>query len=338
MHAEFDDQAPNKVLRLIVTAAKLIRIERELVRRGGLGLKRSGHDLVGACPQCGGRDRFAVNTTKQVWLCRGCGRGGDAIAFVQHVDGVDFRTAVRLLSGDISLEMGDRKSETAIITPLGHRPIEFVHQSAIDRQNTKRALQIWNGAVPIRGTLAEQYLHGRGLHDLPGDDVLRFHAACRFGKNRTACLLALYRDIATNEPRAIARTAISASGTKIGRMMLGPVKGAAIKVDDNIDVEQGLVVGEGLETILAGRQLGFRPAWALGSAGAIRTFPVLAGIEALTILVDNDPADQRGRRAGDEAATECWCRWSGAGREVRAFTTDKMGTDIANVIEGANHG
>ncbi len=323
---------------MIVTAAKSTRIEHELTRRGGLGLKRSGHELVGACPQCGGRDRFAVNTTKQVWFCRGCSRGGDAIALVQHVDGVDFRTAVRLLSGDISLEMGDRKSETSIITPLGHRPIEFVHQSAIDGQNTKRALQIWNGAVPIRGTLAEQYLHGRGLHDLPGDDVLRFHAACHFGKNRTACLLALYRDIATNEPKAIARTAISATGTKIGRMTLGPVIGAAVKVDDNVDVEQGLVVGEGLETVLAGRQLGFRPAWALGSAGAIRTFPVLAGIEALTVLVDNDPADQRGRRAGDEAATECWRRWSGAGREVRAFTTDKMGTDIANVIEGASHG
>ena len=75
----------------------------------------------------------------------------------------------------------------------------------------------------------------------------------------------------------------------------------------------------------------------MGSAGAIRNFPVLAGIEALTILVDNDPADQRGRRAGDEAATECWRHWSGAGREVRAFTTNKMGTDIANVIEGALH-
>jgi phage/plasmid primase-like uncharacterized protein len=94
----FDDQAPIEVLRCVtVTAAKSTRIEHELTRRGGLGLKRSGHELIGACPQCGGRDRFAVNTTKQVWLCRGCSRGGDVIAFVQHVDGVDFRTAVRLL-------------------------------------------------------------------------------------------------------------------------------------------------------------------------------------------------------------------------------------------------
>jgi len=48
--------------------------------------------------------------------------------------------------------------------------------------------------------------------------------------------------------------------------------------------------------------------------------------------------EQRGRRAGDKTATECWRRWSGAGGDVQAFTTDKMGTDIANGIEGARHG
>jgi hypothetical protein len=54
-------------------------------------------------------------------------------------------------------------------------------------------------------------------------------------------------------------------------------------------------------------------------------------------MVDNDPPDQRGRRAGDEAATECWHRWRGAGREVQAYSTNKTGTDIADVIEGAPH-
>jgi putative DNA primase/helicase len=82
---------------------------------------------------------------------------------------------------------------------------------------------------------------------------------------------------------------------------------------------------------------GYRPCWALGSAGAIRNFPVVDGIESLTIMVDNDPADQRGRRAGDEAATECWHRWNDAGREVQAYTTGRPGTDIADVIKGAHH-
>jgi hypothetical protein len=48
-------------------------------------------------------------------------------------------------------------------------------------------------------------------------------------------------------------------------------------------------------------------------------------------MVDNDHPDQRGRQAGQEAATECWRRWKAAGREVLAFSTNKPGTDIADI-------
>ena len=50
----------------------------------------------------------------------------------------------------------------------------------------------------------------------------------------------------------------------------------------------GLAVGEGLETVLSAMKLGFSPAWALGDASNLRQFPVLSGIESLTIIVDND--------------------------------------------------
>jgi hypothetical protein len=98
-------------------------------------------------------------------------------------------------------------------------------------------------------------------------------------------------------------------------MMLGPVAGAAIKVDDDTDVEQGLTIGEGFETCLAARALGFRLVWALGSAGTIGTFPVLAGIDALTILAETD---KKGSNA--KAAIECAARWTAADREVFLVT------------------
>jgi hypothetical protein len=56
---------------------------------------------------------------------------------------------------------------------------------------------------------------------------------------------------------------------------------------------------------------GFAPAWALGSAGGIRTFPVLSGIEALTILAETDDSG-----ANEHAIRKCFSRWSAAGREV----------------------
>jgi putative DNA primase/helicase len=76
----------------------------------------------------------------------------------------------------------------------------------------------------------------------------------------------------------------------------------------------------------------YRPAWALISAGNIGTFPVLAGIESLTILVDHDKADQHGRRAGQLAAAECARRWDAAGREVITIIPQREGHDMADVV------
>jgi hypothetical protein len=120
---------------------------------------------------------------------------------------------------------------------------------------------------------------------------------------------------------------------KVGKKMLGPVGGCAIKIDDDENVELGMTIGEGIETTLAGRQLGFRPAWALGSAGAIAKFPVLAGIETLTVLVDNDEQDKSGRQAGQQAAHQCAEKWTTGGREVRLITPTRRGSDMADLLE-----
>jgi hypothetical protein len=75
-------------------------------------------------------------------------------------------------------------------------------------------------------------------------------------------------------------------------------------------------------------QLGFRPAWALGDAGSVRKFPVLSGIECLTIIVDNDE-----NGAGQRSALECSSRWTSAGREVFRVVPEHPGHDINDVIQ-----
>ncbi len=82
--------------------------------------------------------------------------------------------------------------------------------------------------------------------------------------------------------------------------MLGRVAGSAVKLDQADDC---LAIGEGVETCLAARQLGLRPVWALGSAGAIGKFPVIAGVEELTILGERDVGASR------KAADECRANW-----------------------------
>jgi hypothetical protein len=81
-----------------VQQAHSVPIEDELARRG-IHL-RGKIERAGPCPVCGGTDRFSINTEKQLWNCRGCGKGGDVIDLVQHIDGSDFTAACTMLAGE----------------------------------------------------------------------------------------------------------------------------------------------------------------------------------------------------------------------------------------------
>ena len=83
-----------------IERARAVRLEDEIARRS-LKLKRVGAELIGPCPKCGGHDRFAIHTKKQLWNCRNCGVGGnDAISLVEHLDGCGFVGAIDTLAGD----------------------------------------------------------------------------------------------------------------------------------------------------------------------------------------------------------------------------------------------
>lgn len=172
------------------------------------------------------------------------------------------------------------------------------------------------------------------------DNVLRFHQHCPFGSGeRHPAIIALYRDINTDEPRAISRTALTPEGLKLDRRMLGPIKGCACKLTADEDVTLGLHIAEGIESALAAMMLGFMPMWALGSAVGIEYFPVLSGIECLTIVADNDKINPKtGKPPGQEAARECSQRWTDAGVHVRRVTPTKTGEDMADIVKrNADH-
>ena len=172
------------------------------------------------------------------------------------------------------------------------------------------ALGIWRRSVSPRGTVVERFLGSRGL-ELQGDvaHALRFHGGLHFEGRTTGGMVALMRDVVTDEACGIHRTFLDRDGRKLGRRMLGRAKGAAIKLDADEDVALGLHVGEGIETCLAARQLGYRPVWAVASAGAVAAFPVLASLGAITVFAEND-------EASNSAAEVCGARYETAGREA----------------------
>ena len=206
-----------------------------------------------------------------------------------------------------------------------------------EKSRTQRALKIWRESISICGTLAEFYLT-EGERKLTLDmaeilgHVLRFHPACPFGVERNGvrlteyapAMIALMCCVRTDAPRCIQRTRLAPDGTKLSRAMLGPSGGAAIKLDADENVTLGLVITEGCETGLAARQVGYGPVWALGSTGAIKTFPVLPVIQALTIHVELGDGSLK-------AVHECGARWREAGREVIVFNSLE-GSDLNDAI------
>lgn len=187
-------------------------------------------------------------------------------------------------------------------------PVEFSERLP-SSDTTKIALRIWEDTRPARGTIVETYLLSRRIR-LPDCDDIRFHPSLKYDGERLPAMVALFRDIITDEPCGIHRTFLDRGGSKRDRRMLGRAKGAAIKIDADETVTQGIVIGEGIETCLSGRQLGFGPTWALGSADAIAGFPVLSGIDAITFLGETDKTG-----ANERAIKSCARRWLSCGLE-----------------------
>jgi hypothetical protein len=286
----------------------------EVAETLGARLKRvTDIEHAGPCPVCGGRDRFSVNRQKHVWNCRGCDRGGDVVALTQHIDGLSFRAAVDRLTGEQSRPRRPQEAQRRLLE---------AQRRLLDDDGRARALALWCASVDPRGTIVGRYLASRGLsldEDIAGP-VVRWNASI-------GGMVALFRCIATNEPQAVSRTFLDHEGQKIGRKFLGPVGGAAVKLDADEKVLGGLHIGEGVETCMAARQIGLRPAWALGSAGAIAAFPVLAGIEALTLLRERDDANAR-------AADQVIVRWQAEGREV-FDAWPNVGKDVNDSLKGS---
>jgi putative DNA primase/helicase len=200
-------------------------------------------------------------------------------------------------------------------------------QTDNSRDHSAFAQGLWDEALDPRGTVVADYLSSRGLA-LPDDvagHVVRFHPALKYDGVIVGGMVALFRDIYTNAPCGLHRTFLDSEGRKLGRRMLGRAKHAAIKIDHDENVTMGLTIGEGFETCLAAGLAGFRPVWALGSVGGIAKFPVLHGIEAITILGEVGDAG-----ANHRASKACAERWIEAGQEA-FVVTPLVGSDLNDV-------
>jgi Toprim domain len=302
-------------------AARIDELVRELLPNGRAqdGTWRVG-GLDGAR---GGSLVIALARSKHgLWIDHATGEKGDALDLVKDVRYCNTREAIEWSKKWLARDGGQPRA-----------PAQNTGDSDDEAHRIERALAIWGEAIDPRNTLVEAYLLGRALKltDALADDVLRYHRGCPWHDEATGRILRVpamvvaMRSIATDDTTAIQRTRLSPEGKKVEQRMLGVVRGAAVKLDADKSVTDRLYVGEGVETCMSARQIGLRPTWALGSAGAIENFSVWDGINTLTILAEGDKASER-------AVETCGARWHQASRQV-FINRSRIGKDLNDALQ-----
>jgi hypothetical protein len=273
-----------------IADSKAVRLEDELARRGVM-LKRQGRELIGPCPVCGGVDRFGINVNKQLWHCRGCGKGGDIVSLVQHLDGCTFAAAVATLTGD--------QSDNVTLKPKCPNPRPS--PPADDAAQARKARWLWSqrkAATP--DTPLAKYLRKRGyagptpptLAYLPPHDE---HPPAMIATFGIAPEVEPAVIIAPPQITGVHLTKLTMTGEKADtdpvKITLGPSMGQPIVLAPVNDL-LGLAITEGIEdglSVYAATGLGV---WVAGTAGRM---PALADaipnyVECVTIYQHADDA------------------------------------------------
>jgi hypothetical protein len=271
----------------------------------GLQLRRVGHEIVGACPRCGGRDRFAVRPDRGIWNCRGCGTGGDTIALAMHLHGVDFRGAVQVLTGEHSVSARRAPADRKHQAPAPSR--QERDEAAYAREQARKAAWLWSRHQPVSDdTPPALYLRKRGY---AGQIPATLGYLPESGEHPPAMIAAfgLAQELESGilGPSAVVTqvhiTRLTTAGDKADvapvKIILGTGSGAPIVLAPPNDL-LGLAVTEGIEdglSVAAATGLGV---WAAGTAN--RMPPLVAAvpsyIECVTIFAHGDDAGRRHAR------------------------------------------
>jgi DNA primase len=126
---------------------------------GYLTLKKAGHDrFVGLCPfHTEKTPSFGVSSSKGLYHCFGCSKGGDAIGFLRDVEHLEFAEAVERLAKDAGVTLryeGDTPAERRVASK----------RQALVRAN-EAAFELYHRTLleAKEGEEARSYLETRGI-------------------------------------------------------------------------------------------------------------------------------------------------------------------------------
>jgi hypothetical protein len=268
-------------------------------RRVGANLRRvTATEWAGPCPACGGTDRFAVNTKRQVFNCRGFG-GGDVIGMIQHALGVDFLGAVEFITGrsnEFSVQVAPKLREQHLqCDPRAPEPVD-----------DSRPLWLWRQRRAAAGSPAERYLRQARGYTGAIPSTLGYLAP---RNGHPPSLIGAFGIATEPEPGILAIAEADIRGVHLTRLKPDG-SGKAGTDADKITVGQslgspivlappndglGLAITEGIEDALSIYQATGLGAWAAGSAGRLPALAdaIPAYIDCVTVIGHRDADGER---------------------------------------------
>lgn len=111
-----------------------------------LEIKKSGSNYKGLCPFHNEKGAsFMVNQNLQIYKCFGCGEAGDVINFVEKIEGVDFKGAIKIIGDKYGIQISEEKvspedSLKKRIYEINALALEFFHHLLINHVAGKQGL------------------------------------------------------------------------------------------------------------------------------------------------------------------------------------------------------
>ena len=156
------------------------RIESLMPRMPQLDhLRRGSGGWVGACPNCGGDDRFAINTQKNMFNCRKCDTAGKtALSFVQQILNLNGYEALTFIAGDREAYYDPEKAAKLRRKAERDRTRLEAEAARYRQAAIHDARRIWRASSREDLAMIQAYFALRGIPEdcLPDIPVtLRFH-------------------------------------------------------------------------------------------------------------------------------------------------------------------
>jgi DNA primase len=139
----------------VKAAAEILPLVEDYVR-----LRKAGGTYKGLCPFHDEKTpSFTVSPVRGTYKCFGCGEGGDAIAFVEKLEQVDFVGAIEALAQRFGVEI-----EYEEISPEADRARKRKQQltQLMERATSFYEKMLWESE---QGAFARDYLASRGFHE-----------------------------------------------------------------------------------------------------------------------------------------------------------------------------